>query len=103
MEKKSKLYISVVRDKENGSWAYRGAAGRKETLDNLETLREKGIQAKDIDILPVIESRKDRIQRAATVITAVLGIIDFGVMAWKYYKKKKKARENGVRKDSGKI
>ena len=94
MERESKFYIPVVHDQENGSWAYRGAAGKKETLENLESLRNQGIQLKDVDIIPVIESRKDKILRAASIIGAIIGIIDFGTMAWKYYKKKK----NGVRK-----
>lgn len=92
MEKRNKMYIPVVRDQEKGSWAYRGAAGRKETLKNIEALGKLGIQSKDIDLIPVVSSRRDQVLRAATIISAVLGIIDLGTLAWKYYKKKKEAR-----------
>ena len=89
MEKRNKMYIPVVRDQEKGSWAYRGAAGRKETLKNVEALGKLGVQSKDSDLIPVVSSRRDQVLRAATIISAVLGIIDLGTLAWKYYKKKK--------------
>lgn len=92
MEKRNKMYIPVVRDQEKGSWAYRGAAGRKETLKNIEALGKLGVQSKDIDLIPVVSSRRDQVLRAATIISAVLGIIDLGTLAWKYYKKKKESR-----------
>jgi len=101
MEKRNKMYIPVVRDQEKGSWAYRGAAGRKETLKNIEALRKLGIQAKDVDLIPVVESRKDKIFRAATIISAVIGIIDLGTLAWKYYTLKKK--KSGKKKSTGKV
>ena len=96
MERKSKFYIPVVHDQEKGSWAYRGAAGKKETLENLESLRNLGVQLKDVDIIPVVESRKDVVLRAVSIIGAIVGIIDIGTMVWKYYKKKK----DGVRKST---
>ena len=92
MVRKSKFYIPVIRDKENGSWAYRGAAGKKETLENLEALRKMGIEAKDVDLLPVIESRKDQLLRAAIIISAALGVIDLGMKAWKYLKEKRRVK-----------
>ena len=97
MERKSKFYIPVIHDQENGSWAYRGAAGKKETLENLESLRNQGIQLKDVDIIPVIESQKDKFLRAVSIIGTVIGIIDIGTAIWKYYKKKK----DGVCKSTG--
>ena len=89
MERKSKFYIPVVRDKENGSWAYRGPAEKKETLGNIEALRKMGVEAKDVDILPVVESRKDKVLRTVLIIGTVLEVLDLGIRAWKYFKKKR--------------
>ena len=97
MERKSKFYIPVIRDKENGSWAYRGPAGKKETIRNLEALRKMGVEAKDIDIFPVVETRKDQVLRAAIIIGTALEIVDLGVRAWKYLKSK---RDKGTTKVS---
>jgi hypothetical protein len=89
MERKSKFYIPVVRDKENGSWAYRGAAGKKETLENIEALRKMGVEAKDVDIIPVVEPRKDQALRTAIIIGTALEVLDLGIRAWRYLKKKR--------------
>ena len=87
MGKRSKRFIPVVRSSE-GSWAYRGAAGEKETFRNIESLKKKGINPRDIDIIPVQETRKDSLGRAFEAICLVATIIDLGTNIWKWIKQK---------------
>ena len=93
--KKASRFISVVKDSE-GSWAYRGAAGKKETLGNIESLRKQGVDPRDIDVLPVYETRKDRLGRAFEVICLVATIADLGVGVWKWLKERRKKKESST-------
>lgn len=97
MARKSKFYIPVVRDKENGSWAYRGPAKKEETIKNLEALRKMGVETKDVDLLPVVEPRKDQVLRAAIIIGTALEVLDLGIRAWRYFKEN---RDKGTTKVS---
>ena len=87
-KRSNKRFVPVVRDSE-GSWAYRGAAGEKETLRNINALRKKGINPRDIDILPVRESRKDSLGRAAEAVCLVATVIDLGISIWKWVKERR--------------
>lgn len=87
MGKRNKRFIPVVRSSE-GSWAYRGAAGKKETYRNIESLKKKGINPKDIDILPVQETRKDSLGRVFEAVCLVATLVDLGANILKWIKTK---------------
>lgn len=87
MGKRNKRFIPVVRSSD-GSWAYRGAAGEKETFRNIESLKKKGINPRDIDIIPVQETRKDSLGRAFETVCLIATIVDLGTNILKWIKTK---------------
>jgi len=98
--RENKKFIPIVKDKVNGSYAYRGAAGEKETRKNIEILKKAGIRERDIDIVPVKETRKDKLARGIQIAGIVCTVIDLSLYLIKLYKEKKKKK---LGKDSKRV
>lgn len=84
MGKDRNKYIAVVRDRKEGSYAFRRVAGKDETLKNVRKLRKSGIRGRDIDILPVKDPRPSFWGVALQVLSIACTIVD----AVLYLKKK---------------
>ena len=84
---RSKKYISVVKDKEQGNWAYRGVSGEKEIRKRYQELRNRGIEPDNIDILPV---RSPGL--GLSEVLGVLNVICTIVEVWIFFKGNQKKK-----------
>ena len=50
---KNKKFIPIIKDQEQGTWAYRGPGNEKGTRIRYQKLRSRGIEAENIDIVSV--------------------------------------------------
>jgi hypothetical protein len=86
-------FIPVVRDRVNGSYAFRGVAGKKETIKNVESLRQMGIKEKDIDILPVKGTKLNKVSRYLKIAGIICTVIDLSLFLIKRKKEKEKEKK----------
>lgn len=84
---RNKKYISVVKDKEQGNWAYRGVSGEKEIRKRYQELRNKGIEPDNIDILPVRSP-----SLGLSEVLGVLNVICTIVEVWIFFKGNQKKK-----------
>lgn len=85
---RNKKYIPIVKDREHGNWAYRGASREKETRKRYQELRKQGIPADSIDIVPVKSS--------GLGFSDILGILNVACTIFEVYVFLKGKRENKV-------
>ena len=91
--RENKRFIPVVRDRVNGSYAFRGVGGEKETLKNIESLKRMGVKERDIDILPVKETRLDKFSRGLKIAGIICTVIDISLYLIKIKREKDKKKK----------
>ena len=82
MGKGNKKYIPVVRDRQNGSYAYRGAMSERKTRRNVEKLRNSGVRGRDIDILEVKDPARST-PIALSIFGIIVSVVDIALNIYK--------------------